>query len=77
VALTKIRVNISISDPKKFAYALDHARKAGLEVENAFEDLGIVSGMIDSDMIDKLKDVDGIDSVEPDREITIRPRHLA
>ena len=70
--MAKIRLNISISDPKKFEYALAHARKAGLEVERAFQDLGVLSGMIDSGRVDALRKVDGIDSVEPDRELLIK-----
>jgi hypothetical protein len=75
VALAKVRVNISISDPKKFTNALAHARKAGLDVEHAFEDLGTVSGTIESAFVDKLRKVDGISSVEPDRDLYIRSSH--
>jgi hypothetical protein len=72
VALAKVRLNISISDPSKFKNALTQARKLGLDIEQAFEDLGTVSGTIDSSRVDTLREIHGIDSVEPDREVRIK-----
>lgn len=63
-----IRVNV-LFDGRSAQEVADHLREAGLEIEQEFDLLGVVSGRIDPESITKLQDVDGVLSVEEDRDV--------
>ena len=64
--MARVRLDLSLPDPKTFRTALAEATRQGLDVCRAFEDLGLASGFIDPKSIDALLQIDGIASVKPD-----------
>ena len=64
--MARVRLDLSLPDPKTFRTALAEAARQGLDVCRTFEDLGIASGFIDPKSIDALLQIDGIASVRPD-----------
>lgn len=70
--MSEVNLNLSIPDPSKFRSAIDEAERHGLKVKREFENLGIASGSINAGKITALKEIDGIASVEPDRQVKIQ-----
>ena len=64
--MARVRLDLSLPDPKTFRTALAEATRQGLDVCRTFEDLGMASGFIDPKSIDALLQIDGIASVKPD-----------
>ena len=64
--MARVRLDLSLPDPKTFRTALAEATRQGLDVCRTFEDLGLASGFIDPKSIDALLQIDGIASVKPD-----------
>jgi len=46
------------------------AQRKGLKVSNTFEKLGVATGSIDQKRISELEDLEGIGSVEAERDYT-------
>jgi hypothetical protein len=68
--MSQVTLNVSIPDPKKFRRALAQAEQAGLKITQSFQDLGVASGTIDQHLVAKIERIDGIESVEADRDVT-------
>lgn len=62
-----VAVNLAVSDTVDFASTLARAREAGLEVTQALDGLGVISGTIDRGRLPQLARIPGV-SVEEDRE---------
>ena len=73
--MTKIHLVLSVSDTHmdKIAKVAAAAKRAGLKVEQQLKDLGVLTGVIDKDKIDRLRQVEGISHVEEERTISIPP----
>ncbi|MCC6191565.1 MAG: hypothetical protein IT318_21270 [Anaerolineales bacterium] len=73
--MTVERVNIVIADAYlgRFEAVVKRCVKAGLEVDQALKDIGVVSGRIDAGNRQRLRRVRGVAAVETDRELHIAP----
>ncbi|MGH7553522.1 MAG: ketohydroxyglutarate aldolase [Longimicrobiales bacterium] len=73
--MSEIRVLVSVSDEHldDFDQVVERSRKAGLKVKSTMRQSGIVTGTIDSTRISDLRQVRGVQEVEPDREVRIPP----
>lgn len=60
-------------DPARFADTIRAARAAGLTVTSEQPLIGTASGTIAEDRIPELRAVEGVEAVEPDREIRLPP----
>jgi len=70
--MARVSLNMSVSDPARFDGALEEAERLGLVVHAAYEDLGIVSGSIDSAALPGLGRIPGL-TVEADRTVAAMP----
>lgn len=69
------RVNIAVADDylDHFDEVVSNAARAGLRVERELEELGIVSGVIESTRITRLYRVRGIATVDAERTFQLPP----
>ena len=68
-------VNVSVTDDylDRFSEVVQRAKRAGLQVEQQLEAVGVVSGTIDSEKLGDLDRVEGVAAVERSREVRIAP----
>jgi hypothetical protein len=73
--MSELRVLVSVADEHldDFDQVVERSRKAGLKVKRTLRQSGIVTGTIDSERISDLRQVRGVQEVEPDREVRIPP----
>lgn len=73
--MPKIKLSISVDDEhlSQFSKIMSEVEKAGMKIDEKHKDLGVATGSIDEDKIDAVRDVEGVDHVEPEREIHIPP----
>jgi len=69
--MAKVTLNISIPDPGRFAETLAKAKKVGLAVQQSFKELGIASGSIEQEAVARVRRIEGIESVEEERTVSI------
>jgi hypothetical protein len=69
------RVNVSVADDHldRFTEVVRRMEQAGLKVEEQLEQVGIVSGSIDSAKLADLDRVQGVGAVERSRRFQIAP----
>ncbi|EWY37922.1 hypothetical protein N825_16090 [Skermanella stibiiresistens SB22] len=73
--MPKITVNVLIADDKmdKFDEVIRACRRAGLQVEQEMPLTGTVTGLIESDVFDSLREIEGVSAVEVSRHIRTPP----
>ncbi len=49
------------------------AERVGMEVDSRMKTLGVVSGLIESDRVDLLRAIDGVQDVQEDRKFSLPP----
>jgi cell division protein ZapA (FtsZ GTPase activity inhibitor) len=49
------------------------AEQAGMDVDTKMAEIGVVSGLIDADRIDRLRAIEGVQDVEVDKKFTLPP----
>jgi UDP-N-acetylmuramate-alanine ligase len=71
----KVSVLVSINDDHldRFSEVVNDVENAGMEVEQKMEDLGVLSGSIDSEKVEPLRRVEGVSHVEASRRVDIPP----
>jgi hypothetical protein len=71
--MAKIRLSLSVNDShlKQLGKVAKAAKKAGMKVEQQLDALGVLTGSIDADKVDRLRGIEGVSSVEQDREVGI------
>ncbi|WP_027171560.1 hypothetical protein [Methylobacterium sp. 10] len=70
--MAEVALNMSVSDPDRFQGIVKEAEGLGLVVHAAYEDLGIVSGSIDSGAVASLRRISGL-TLEADRTVSAMP----
>jgi len=73
--MPKVKLSLSVDDQhmSKFADVVKRVEKAGMKVDEKHKDIGVVNGSIEKDKIDSLRQVDGVEHIEEEREIRIPP----
>ena len=73
----KERVSVLVSVEETHLDALgevvERLRRAGLDVEQVTEEVGVVAGSANADAVERLHDVDGVAHVEEEREFQLPP----
>ena len=66
---------VSINDEHldRFSEVVKDIENAGMEVEQKMEDLGVLTGSIDSEKVEPLRRVEGVSHVEESRRVEIPP----
>ena len=73
--MSKVHLLISVDDEhlNRFSEVVKNVEDAGVDVEQQMEEIGVVTGSIESEMVGPLKNVEGVSHVEPSREYHIAP----
>ncbi len=73
--MPKVSVLISVADDHldRFSEVVKGVEDVGMEVEQRMEDLGVLTGTIDSEKIEPLRGVAGVSHVEESRRFQIPP----
>jgi hypothetical protein len=73
--MAKVRLTLSVSDSHvgQLKKVVQAAKKAGMKVEQQLDALGVLTGSIDEGKVDRLRQIEGVSSVEAEREIRIPP----
>lgn len=73
--MAKVKLSISVDDEhlSRFSKVMKEVEKAGMEIDQELEDIGVATGSIDEDKVGKLREVDGVKHVEKERQIQLPP----
>jgi hypothetical protein len=73
--MAKVKLSISVDDEhlSRFSKVMKDVEKAGMEIDQELEDVGVATGSIDEDKVDALRDVDGVKHVEKERKVQLPP----
>ena len=73
--MTKVKVSVSVDDEhlSEFSKVMKKVEKAGMEIDQELEDIGVATGSVDEEKVGKLRDVEGVSHVEEERQIQIPP----
>lgn len=73
--MPKVRLSVSVADQhlSRFSTIVKKVEKAGMKVDEKHKDIGVVTGSIEKDRIDSLRNVEGVEHIEEEREIRIPP----
>jgi hypothetical protein len=73
--MAKVRMLISVRD--SHLGSLDDiaraAEQAGMDVDAKMKEIGVVSGLIEADRIDRLRAIEGVQDVELDKKFSLPP----
>ena len=75
--MSKVNLLVSVDDQHlaRISEVSEDLQSAGMNVEDVKETTGVIVGSADSEkIIQKLSQVEGVSSVEPEREIEILPQ---
>ena len=73
--MAEVNVSVSVADGSmdRFSEVVRHLKDAGLDVEQELEEIGVVTGSIDSERAESLREIEGVAHVERSREFRISP----
>jgi hypothetical protein len=64
---------VTLSGRRPLAELRADLEAAGFKIEQALEEIGVITGTAEREAVSKLRQVDGVESVEQDQEIDIGP----
>jgi len=61
--MPKVRLSVSVDDQhlSKFSEVVKKVEKAGMKVDEEHKDIGVVTGSIEKDRLDSLRNVKGVE----------------
>ena len=73
--MAEVNVSVSVADGSidRFSEVVARLKDAGLDVEQELEEIGVVTGSIDSEKAESLREIEGVSHVESSREFRISP----
>ena len=73
--MTKVSLLIYVNDEHldRFSEVVKGVEDIGLEVEQRMDDIGVLSGSIDSEKVEPLRKVEGVSHIEQSRQFQIAP----
>jgi hypothetical protein len=73
--MAEVNVSVSVADGSmnRFSEVVRRLKDAGLDVEQELEEIGVVTGSIDSEKAESLREIEGVSHVERSREYRIAP----
>ena len=70
---TKRAVVVTMSGDRDIHEVARDLKAAGLEIDQALAEIGVVTGSADTDQLKKLREVRGVADVSPDHRVDIGP----
>jgi hypothetical protein len=73
--MAEVNVSVSVADGSmdRFSEVVRRLKDAGLDVEQELEEIGVVTGSIDPEKVESLREIEGVSHVERSREVRIAP----
>ncbi len=73
--MAEVNVSVSVTDGSmdRFSEVVRRLKDAGLDVEQELEEIGVVTGSIDLEKAESLREIEGVSYVERSREFRIAP----
>ncbi len=73
--MAEVNVSVSVGDGSmdRFSEVVRLLKGAGLDVEQELEEIGVVTGSIDPEKAESLREIEGVSHVERSREFRIAP----
>ena len=73
--MAELNVSVSVADGSmdRFSEVVRLLKGAGLDVEQELEEIGVVTGSIDAEKAESLREIEGVSHVERSREFRIAP----
>jgi hypothetical protein len=73
MAIEKVTVAVADDYQDRFSEVVERSKKAGLDVDQQLQTVGVVTGSIDADKVKDLEQVEGVAAVESARRIQLPP----
>jgi hypothetical protein len=73
--MAEMNVSVSVAEGSmdRFSEVVRHLKEAGLDVEQELGEIGVVTGSIDPEKAESLREIEGVSHVERSREFRIAP----
>lgn len=73
--MPKIKVSVSVDDThvNQILKVAESLQSVGMDVEQTLPSVGIVSGSIASDQVNRLYQIEGVQHIEPERSYQLAP----
>jgi hypothetical protein len=71
----KVRLSISADEAHRdqIEDLAERLKRAGMKVTSRHKEIGVISGSIDSDRLERLREVEGVSEVEEEQEFQLPP----
>ena len=69
----QMKLVVTLTGRRSLAAICSELEAAGFKIEQTLDSIGVLTGTADQQAIGKLRDVDGVESVEQEQEIDIGP----
>jgi hypothetical protein len=73
IGMSKIRLSLSVDAGEQLEKVARAAKKIGMNIESSLSDLGVLTGSIEANKLDKLHKIEGVTSIEPERQVGVPP----
>lgn len=64
---------VTLSGRRPLAAVREDLKAAGFSIEEAMEAIGVVTGTCDASSVSRIRQIDGVEDVSPDRQVDIGP----
>jgi hypothetical protein len=73
--MAEVNVSVSVADGSmdRFSEVVRRLKDAGLDIEQELGEIGVVTGSIDPEKVESLREIEGVSDVERSREFRIAP----
>lgn len=73
--MAEVNVSVSVADGSldRFSEVVRRLKDAGLDAEQELEEIGVVTGSIDPEKAESLREIEGVSGVERSRGFQIAP----
>ncbi len=73
--MSKVNLLVSVDDEHmdRLSEVAEKAKDVGMDVEQKLEEIGVITGSIDSEKVEPLREVEGVSQVEESRRLQIAP----
>jgi hypothetical protein len=75
IDMSKIKVSISVDDAhiNQISEIAKSLQSVGMDVEQTLPSIGVISGSISSDQVNRLDQIEGVQHVDPERSYQLAP----
>jgi hypothetical protein len=73
--MPKVKVSVSVDDAhvNQILKVAEGLQSVGMDVEQTLPSVGVISGSISSDQVNRLYEIEGVQHIEPERSYQLAP----